>query len=822
MDITREIELGSEDPVIFWIEPFATDIGEVTTVSTHQPATSFQVGSTLVTYTFTDDATPPNSEFCEFMVQSRQVKLSREFFLVGSTAVMYSISDASQNTAICTFTITISTVDTTPPSVTCPADITRVIELGEGGINVEWDLPSGTDLSEPVTIVSTTRQPGSFFTVGQIEITYVLTDAASNQNSCNFMVTVTTMDTIPPSIIGCPGRQEATIEFGLQGIEVSWIEPTAFDISNVANLVSVSAPPGSLFMVGDTNVTYVFADSSGNLATCFFIVTVLTEDTTPPEIPNCPNTIQETIELGSDDPIIVWVEPVATDLSGASVFSNSHTSGSTFQVGETVVTYLFSDPFGNMAVCSFSVVVNTVDTTPPVISNCPVNQDVVVELGDESGTAIWEEPTATDLSGVAILSTRTHIPGETFPVGQTVVMYIFTDPSMNSDLCQFVVIVRTVDSINPVCQDVPEGISVMLELGEQGVTVEWTPPTCFDLSGVTTLTPSHLSGSFFLIDTTTDVTFTCVDPAGLTGMCSFPVVIIPIDTTAPRIISCPSQESPTVTIELGEPGVMVTWQEPMVSDLSEVVLVSQSHMPNQFFVVGPTTVTYVYRDSSNNMANCQFVVSVLTVDTVAPIISLCPVEQTIQVELGVTSAVAFWVEPTATDVSGTATLLSRSNGPGESVPLGTTIVNYIFTDASSNTATCTFSITVSPVDTTPPVVVCTEDVPFEVELGTTGTIAVWTEPTATDISGVTSLTERSHSPGSFFSVGKTTVIYVFSDNTGNSATCIFCVCITTVDTTPPTCANVPQGVSGVVELGVTGTLVDWVELTCEDQSEQHL
>lgn len=85
-------------------------------------------------------------------------------------------------------------MDTTPPSVTCPADITRVIELGDGGINVEWDLPSGTDLSEPVTIVSTTRQPGSFFTVGQTEITYVLTDAASNQNSCNFVVTVTTSE----------------------------------------------------------------------------------------------------------------------------------------------------------------------------------------------------------------------------------------------------------------------------------------------------------------------------------------------------------------------------------------------------------------------------------------------------------------------------------------------------------------------------------------------------------------------------------------------------------------------------------------------------
>lgn len=86
-----------------------------------------------------------------------------------------------------------------------------------------------------------------------------------------------------------------------------------------------------------------------------------------------------------------------------------------------------------------------------------------------------------------------------------------------------------------------------------------------------------------------------------------------VDTTPPSIIGCPTPESTTVVIELGTPGTMVFWQEPIANDLSNnVVLVSQTHMPNAFFPVGNTTVTYVYQDSSNNRANCQFVVSVLT------------------------------------------------------------------------------------------------------------------------------------------------------------------------------------------------------------------
>lgn len=59
------------------------------------------------------------------------------------------------------------------------------------------------------------------------------------------------------------------------------------------------------------------------------------------------------------------------------------------------------------------------------------------------------------------------------------------------------------------------------------------------------------------------------------------------------------------------------------------------------------------------------------------------------------STAAFWSEPTATDVSGTATLQSRSHAPGDQFNLGATQVMYIFSDASGNIETCLFTIIVN-------------------------------------------------------------------------------------------------------------------------------
>ena len=61
------------------------------------------------------------------------------------------------------------------------------------------------------------------------------------------------------------------------------------------------------------------------------------------------------------------------------------------------------------------------------------------------------------------------------------------------------------------------------------------------------------------------------------------------------------------------------------------------------------------------------------------------------------------------------------------------------------------------------------------ELGTNSRVVTWTEPTATDDSGVTPTVVQSHSSGDMFPVGTTQVMYTFTDAAGNMAMCTFSI-----------------------------------------------
>ena len=61
--------------------------------------------------------------------------------------------------------------------------------------------------------------------------------------------------------------------------------------------------------------------------------------------------------------------------------------------------------------------------------------------------------------------------------------------------------------------------------------------------------------------------------------------------------------------------------------------------------------------------------------------------------------------------------------------------------------------------------------------GSNSATASWTEPTATDDSGVAPTRSRSHAPGSSFPVGTTLVTYRFTDRSGNSEICQFQVVV---------------------------------------------
>jgi hypothetical protein len=108
---------------------------------------------------------------------------SGSFFPIGTTTVTGTANGGSAS-----FTVTV--IDTQAPTITCPANVTATT----GGPNnpsvvVTYPAPAASDNCPGVT-VQCTPPSGSSFLVGTTTVTCTATDAAGNNTSCSFTVTV--------------------------------------------------------------------------------------------------------------------------------------------------------------------------------------------------------------------------------------------------------------------------------------------------------------------------------------------------------------------------------------------------------------------------------------------------------------------------------------------------------------------------------------------------------------------------------------------------------------------------------------------------------
>lgn len=109
----------------------------------------------------------------------------------GTYTLTYNASDDSGNAAIAR-TRTVNVVDTTPPTISCPADILVNYNPAVGGAVVTYSAPSGADSCAGVlTPTQTGGLPsGSTFPIGSTTNTFVVTDPAGLTASCSFKVNV--------------------------------------------------------------------------------------------------------------------------------------------------------------------------------------------------------------------------------------------------------------------------------------------------------------------------------------------------------------------------------------------------------------------------------------------------------------------------------------------------------------------------------------------------------------------------------------------------------------------------------------------------------
>jgi hypothetical protein len=252
--------------------------------------------------------------------------LSSSSFQLGTTEVTCSATDAAGNLGENSFAVIV--VDTTPPDIVLPDDIT-VNATSPAGASVSYDV-SATDSVDPTVTIECTHASGSLFPVGTTEVSCTATDDSDNQDGDAFFVTVKAA--VPP-VVTVPANMtvEAT---GPGGALVTFVATATDDLDGPLIPECTRRSGIDWFPLGVTAVDCTATDSSGNSTTESFTVTVV--DTTPPKL-TLPATI--TRAATSSTGVLVSYTASASDLVDGSVTPIcTPLSGSLFGPGANTVS----------------------------------------------------------------------------------------------------------------------------------------------------------------------------------------------------------------------------------------------------------------------------------------------------------------------------------------------------------------------------------------------------------------------------------------------------------------------------------------------------
>lgn len=651
-----------------------------------------------------------------------------EVFPLGETLVTWTATDVAQNSV--TAIQKINVVDTKPPTLIIPEDIVveatsfdkNEIYLGEAAV-----VDNGK-------IISITNDAPQFFTIGNTTVTWTAADSSGNVASRVQLVSVVdnTIPVIspPPDIIfEATSLNENVIELG---------SPNVTDVQDV--VISNNAP--QVFPYGETVVTWLVLDPSGNSATTTQSVTVI--DTTSPTLIIPKDVVVEATSV--DNNIVDLGNATADDITGISTITND--SPNAFPFGTTVVTWTATDKIGNFISAEQKVTV--VDTTPPQIK---APKDILLEATDPQINIVdLDLPWAYDIIGVESYSNDAP---ESFPIGMTTVTWTAVDTSGNISTDTQVITIS--DTTPPIIT--PPSDLIIEATTSSGMPVAIGDATVSDVIGIDSLT-NNAPDLFDLGETI--INWTATDTHGNTATAQ--QIISIVDTTAPSI------EPPAdVILEAQDP---TSNEVPLgVATSNDIVgVVSITNNAPAVFALGDNLVTWTAIDKAGNSATATQKVSII--DTTPPSI-IAPEEVQIEATSELNNVVELG-EPTVSDFIGIGSI---TNDAPDAFPVGETVVTWTATDLGGLSSKDTQIVRI--VDTTPPKI----SVPkmITVEATSEDQNAIELEGIfADDLVGVTSI--KNDAPD-VFPFGLTTITWVASDKAGNIATGLQQISV--VDTTAP-------------------------------------
>jgi hypothetical protein len=586
----------------------------------------------------------------------------------GMTAVTFHATDGANAEEPHTLTLKI---DKTAPVVTASA--TAGGNPYAPGSPTNRDVTVSFDCSDPTSGVASVTAPVVVSAEGVTQkVVGVCRDRAGNESTTEFGPV--DIDKTAP-VLSVPAGPLFFEAAGPQG-GVATYSATATD--NVDGPLAVNCTPdsGTTFPLGDTNVTCQTTDAHGNTSTAVFVVRV--RDTLPPTLSlPTPEPVEAT---GPSGATVTYAATAHDTVSGDVSVSCAPPSGSTFALGKTTVTCHASDGSGNPASGSFEVEV--VDTTPPALT---LPSPAPFEATGPAGAAVTYAASASDVVDGSVAVSCSRPSGDTFPVGTTQVTCSASDARGNTTTGSFDVTVR--DTTAPAISNVPSHM-VLEATGPAGAAASWPAPTATDIvDGAVAVTCVPASGGTFPIGTTS-VLCSASDSRGNTSTAGFSVTVR--DTTAPSL-TVPADIVAEATSPLG---AAVTYAASAADVVDGPVAVSCSPASGSTFALGTTVVTCAAKDAHQNPASRTF--NVLVRDTTAPVLS---VPASFAVNATSPSGATVTYAASASDVADPSPTLACAPASGNVFPVGTTTVTCTARDASGNTATASFQVTVKGAST---------------------------------------------------------------------------------------------------------------------------
>ena len=202
---------------------------------------------------------------------------SGNMFPIGATTMQFEAIDGSGNATRCNYQVIVKKSSESSIQAQCPSNINTVNNSTKCGAKVAFAIPGMQNADTIKLLQNIDQSSGSFFKVGETEITLKYSVLSSLVEDCTFKITV--VDNEKPTIV-CPNDTILYINNDQDSMQYFFATPTAMDNCSIHSCSLISGRrSGDSYPLGITVNTFEAIDINGNTATCSFSVDVKKEET---------------------------------------------------------------------------------------------------------------------------------------------------------------------------------------------------------------------------------------------------------------------------------------------------------------------------------------------------------------------------------------------------------------------------------------------------------------------------------------------------------------------------------------------------------------